>query len=95
MESKSRIGSVLIICGTVCMVAMVAYNGLFAYLLYLEHNLNPGGEWGVGKHRFAEYMYTFSAAVLVGFAGLIFVVIGMVIGRRESRESSKTPSPPH
>ena len=90
MESRSRIGSVLIICGTVCIVAALTLVAVFGYLL--SYAPVPAGRTAAP----IEFQSGFFVTVtwLCGLAGFAFVVVGVVVGLRQSSQTNKTPSSP-
>ena len=87
MESKSRIGSTLIICGTVCIVATLSLAAFFAYLLSQVPVRPTNAPRSPVEDQAGIYIFLMFVCVL---AGLAFVVIGVVV---EIRQSSQTGSP--
>lgn len=88
MESKSRIGSTLIICGAVCIVAALGLAALYAN--FLSHAPPPPLRSAIGESEPFFVALTF----LCVLTGIAFAVIGVKVGIGQSGQTSKTPSPP-
>ena len=92
MENRSRIGITLIICGTVCIVTALGLVAFFAYLL--AHATPPpgGAEPFLVGGGFPAVLLMLT--LLCGLTGIAFVVVGVVVGLRQSSQTNRTPSSP-
>ena len=88
MEYRCRIGVALIICGSVCIVAALGLAGLYA------HFLSDAPPLPVRSPITEAEPFFVALTFLCVLAGIVFVVIGVVVGVRQSSQSNKAPYQP-
>jgi hypothetical protein len=89
VDSKSRIGSTLIMCGTACIGAALGLAAFFAYLL----SQAPTYAAGVMRVPIVDQSGFFVAVVFVGLlAGVAFVVVGVMVGIRQAGQTMMAAS---